>query len=604
MSTIQLRTAIPGPKSRELMRRRQAAVARGVAHATPIFAARAEGAVLEDVDGNRFLDFAGGIGVVNAGHRAPRVVAAVREQLDAFIHTCFSVAPYEKYIALAEKLNSLVPGAFPKKSILVNSGAEAIENAMKIARAYTRRPAIICFEDAFHGRTMLTMSLTSKTHPYKAGFEPFATEIYRIPYAYCYRCSYSLQYPSCGVFCAHHLEDTFKRVVASETVAAVVVEPVLGEGGFVAPPKEFFAIMQDICKRHGILFIADEVQTGFGRTSAMFASRALRDRAGHTGQRKILAAGMPLAAVTGRAEMMDAAGVGGLGGTYGGNPLACAAALAAIETIERENLPERARKNRPAVLNERRRNGEALAAYRRSSRPGSDARYGIGSLPRDARTGQRGNRTDLAPLPRTRLDSDVRRQLRKCVATAGAFGHYGPTWTKAWTCCSPRSRKSPNRRSKPPRALRSATRNLILRPRKPSPTLSFGSSSEVATVIARIPAITESDIGEGIGIQSLRIILPPIKTRRSPSPDARIESAAESRRERNTSARRPRIANTFDEYTMKVFRVMASTAGTESIAKMMSIASTATKASSRGVASSFPRVFYQKTFTIVLVKRA
>ncbi|MFZ0645604.1 MAG: 4-aminobutyrate--2-oxoglutarate transaminase [Candidatus Acidiferrales bacterium] len=344
MSTIQLRTAIPGPKSQELMRRRQAAVARGVGHATPIFAARAEGAVLEDVDGNRFLDFAGGIGVMNAGHRAPRVVAAVREQLDAFIHTCFSVAPYEKYIALAEKLNSLVPGAFAKKSILVNSGAEAIENAVKIARAYTRRPAIICFEDAFHGRTMLTMSLTSKTHPYKAGFEPFATDIYRIPYAYCYRCSYSLQYPSCNVFCAHHLEDTFKRMVASEAVAAVVVEPVLGEGGFVAPPREFFGVLQETCKRQGILFIADEVQSGFGRTGTMFASEHYGIVPDILVSAKSIAAGMPLAAVTGRAEIMDASGVGSLGGTYGGNPLACAAALAAIETLEAENLPARAEK--------------------------------------------------------------------------------------------------------------------------------------------------------------------------------------------------------------------------------------------------------------------
>jgi len=326
------------------MRRRQTAVARGVSHATPIFAARAEGAILEDVDGNRFLDFAGGIGVVNAGHRAPRVVAAIREQLDAFIHTCFSVAPYEKYIALAEKLNSLVPGAFAKKSVLVNSGAEAIENAVKIARAYTRRPAIICFEDAFHGRTMLTMSLTSKTHPYKAGFEPFATDVYRIPYAYCYRCSYSLQYPSCNVFCAQHLEDTFKRVVASEAVAAVVVEPVLGEGGFVAPPREFFAILQETCKRHGILFIADEVQSGFGRTGTMFASEHYGITPDILVSAKSIAAGMPLAAVTGRAEVMDAPALGGLGGTYGGNPLACAAALAAIETLERENLPERAEK--------------------------------------------------------------------------------------------------------------------------------------------------------------------------------------------------------------------------------------------------------------------
>ena len=342
MATIQLRTPIPGPKSQEWMQRRQAAVARGVSHATQIFAARAEGATLEDVDGNRFLDFAGGIGVVNVGHRAPSVVEAIRKQLDAFVHTCFSVAPYGKYVELAEKLNSLVPGTFPKKTVLVNSGAEAIENAVKIARCYTHRPAIICFEDAFHGRTMLTMSLTSKTHPYKAGFEPFATDIYRIPYAYCYRCSYSLQYPSCGVFCAHHLEDTFKRVVAAEAVAAVVVEPVLGEGGFVAPPSEFFTIIQDICRRNKILLVADEVQTGFGRTGAMFASERYGITPDILLSAKSIADGLPLAAVTGRAEIMDAPGVGGLGGTYGGNPLACAAALAVIETLERENLPARA----------------------------------------------------------------------------------------------------------------------------------------------------------------------------------------------------------------------------------------------------------------------
>ena len=342
MATIQLRTPIPGPKSQEWMQRRQAAVARGVSHATQIFAARAEGATIEDVDGNRFLDFAGGIGVVNVGHRAPSVVEAIRKQLDAFVHTCFSVAPYGKYVELAEKLNSLVPGTFPKKTVLVNSGAEAIENAVKIARCYTHRPAIICFEDAFHGRTMLTMSLTSKTHPYKAGFEPFATDIYRIPYAYCYRCSYSLQYPSCGVFCAHHLEDTFKRVVAAEAVAAVVVEPVLGEGGFVAPPAEFFTIIQDICRRNKILLVADEVQTGFGRTGAMFACERYGVTPDILVSAKSIADGLPLAAVTGHAEIMDAPGVGGLGGTYGGNPLACAAALAVIETLERENLPARA----------------------------------------------------------------------------------------------------------------------------------------------------------------------------------------------------------------------------------------------------------------------
>jgi len=342
MPTIQLRTSVPGPKSLELLRRRQAAVPRGVWHGTQIFAARAEGAVIEDVDGNRYLDFAGGIGVLNVGHRAPRVVAAIREQLDAFIHTCFSVAPYEKYIAVAEKLNELAPGKFPKKTLLVNSGAEAVENAVKVARAYTGRPAIVCFEDAFHGRTLLTLSLTSKTHPYKAGFAPFASDVYRIPYAYCYRCAYSLTYPSCKVHCATHLEDAFKRLVAAESVAAVVAEPVLGEGGFIAPPPEFFPAIREICRRHEILFIADEVQSGFGRTGAMFACERYGVVPDILVSAKSLAAGMPLAAVTGRADIMDAAGVGGLGGTYSGNPLSCAAALAAIEIIERENLPARA----------------------------------------------------------------------------------------------------------------------------------------------------------------------------------------------------------------------------------------------------------------------
>jgi len=326
------------------MKRRAAAVPRGISHGTPVFAARAEGVVLEDVDGNRFLDFAGGIGCLNTGHRAPRVVAAIREQVDAFLHTCFSVAPYEKYIAVAEKMNAITPGTFAKKTILVNSGAEAIENAIKLARFYTRRPAIICFEDAFHGRTMLTMSLTSKTHPYKAGFEPFAADIYRIPYAYCYRCSYSLKYPSCDVFCARHLEDTFKRVVAAEAVAAVIAEPVLGEGGFVVPPPEFFGMVQDICRKHEILFIADEIQTGFGRTGAMFASERYGIIPDMLVSAKSISGGLPLAAVTGRAEILDAPGVGGLGGTFGGNPVACAAALAAIETIERENLSARAMK--------------------------------------------------------------------------------------------------------------------------------------------------------------------------------------------------------------------------------------------------------------------
>ncbi len=342
MGSINLRTSIPGPRSIELMRRRVAAVPRAAFHVTPLFVERAEGAVIEDVDGNRLLDFAGGIGSMNSGHRAPRVLAALRAQLNRFLHVCFSVTPYESYVRVAEKLNAITPGKFPKKTLLVNSGAEAVENAVKIARVYTGRPAVIAFEDAFHGRTLLTLSLTSKTHPYKAGFGPFAGEVYRIPYAYCYRCSYSLRYPDCVLFCAHHLEDTFKRVVAAETVAAVIAEPVLGEGGFVTPPPEFFSIVQEICRKHGIVFIADEVQTGFGRTGRMFASEHYGVEPDLICMAKSLAGGLPLAAVTGRAEMMDAACVGGLGGTFGGNPMSCEAALAAIETFERDDLCARA----------------------------------------------------------------------------------------------------------------------------------------------------------------------------------------------------------------------------------------------------------------------
>jgi 4-aminobutyrate aminotransferase / (S)-3-amino-2-methylpropionate transaminase / 5-aminovalerate transaminase len=342
MATIQLRTQIPGPKSRELMKRRDAAVPRGPYHATPIFAAHAEGAVIEDVDGNRYIDFAGGIGCVNMGHRALPVVAAVSDQLEKYMHVCFSVTPYEPYIAVAEKLNALAPGKSTKKTFIVNTGAEAVENGIKIARAYTKRPAAICFEDAFHGRTLLAMSLTSKTNPYKTGFAPYASDIYRIPYAYCYRCSYGLTYPSCGVTCAHHLEDTFKRVVSPEAVAAVIVEPVLGEGGFMAPPKEFFGIVQDICRKYGIVLIADEVQSGLGRTGKFFAIEHYGIEPDLILTAKSLGGGLPIAAVTGRAEIMDAPGVGGLGSTFAGNPLSCAAALASIEMMEHGGLLERA----------------------------------------------------------------------------------------------------------------------------------------------------------------------------------------------------------------------------------------------------------------------
>jgi 4-aminobutyrate aminotransferase / (S)-3-amino-2-methylpropionate transaminase / 5-aminovalerate transaminase len=342
MSTIQLRTAIPGPRSQALMKRRNGAVVRAAFHATPVFIVKAEGAVVEDVDGNRLIDFAGGIGCLNTGHRAPAAIEAVRRQLDRFLHTSFNVLPYESYITLCEKLNVLVPGAGPKKTILLNTGAEAVENAIKIARSHTKRQAIICFEDAFHGRSYMAMAATSKTHPYKAGFEPFPGEVYRIPYAYCFRCSYSLKYPSCEMYCARHIEDTFKRVVAAESVAAVIVEPILGEGGFVTPPAEFYPTLGEICRKNGILLIADEVQTGFARTGAMFASERLGLEPDLVVMAKSLSGGFPLGAVTGRAEIMDAPGAGQLGGTFAGNPVACEAALAVLDIIEKEDLCARA----------------------------------------------------------------------------------------------------------------------------------------------------------------------------------------------------------------------------------------------------------------------
>src|SRR6476620_881570 len=342
MATIQLRTAVPGHKSKALADRRLRAVPRGLSHATPVYVAKAEDAVLEDVDGNRYIDFAGGIGCNNVGHRRPSVLSAIREQLHHFLHTCVQVTPYESYVRLAERMNELTPGRFSKKTLFVNSGAEAIENAVKIARAHTGRSGIVAFEDAFHGRTMMTLALTSKTHPYQAGFAPFPGDVYRIPYAYCYRCSYSKKYPSCDLYCARHLEDTFKRVVANEEVAAVIAEPVLGEGGFVAPPQDFYKVLIEICHKHGVLFIADEVQSGFGRTGALFACERYGVEPDIIITAKSIGGGLPLAAITGRAEIMDAPGPGGLGGTFAGNPLSCAAALAVLDIFERENLLARA----------------------------------------------------------------------------------------------------------------------------------------------------------------------------------------------------------------------------------------------------------------------
>ncbi len=340
--SVRIITSIPGPISLQLMTRRNAAVPRGLGTALPIFIKHADGAVIEDVDGNCFLDFAGGIGCQNAGHRPAEVIAALKQQADAYLHLCFTVTPYEGYVRLAEILNERTPGNFPKKTFLSNSGAEAVENAIKIARAYTGRAAIVAFEDAFHGRTLLALSLTSKVHPYKTGFGPYAPEVYRLPYAYCYRCSYHLTYPSCNVECATRLEDAFMRHVSAGSVAAVIFEPVLGEGGFVVPPAKWFLRIAEICRRHKILMIADEIQTGFARTGPAFACEHFGIEPDLILSAKSISGGTPLAAVTGRSEIMDALDPGSLGGTFGGNPLSCAAAVAAWETFDREDLPHRA----------------------------------------------------------------------------------------------------------------------------------------------------------------------------------------------------------------------------------------------------------------------
>ena len=338
-----MKTEIPGPNSRALTARRSQAIPRGVYASTPLFIRHAEGAVLEDVDGNRFIDLGGGIGCANVGHRNARVISAVRAQLDAFLHLCFQVTGYESYVALAEKLNEITPGKFAKKTFLVNSGAEAVENAVKIARAFTGRTAVLSVEDGFHGRTMLGLSLTSKTHPYKEGFGPFLPEVYRIPYGVPANTRLSSRGPMTRSEVAELLDQTFRRVVAAESVAAIVVEPVLGEGGFVVPPEGFLPALAEICREHGIIFIADEIQTGFGRTGELFACTHFGVEPDLILCAKSLGGGMPIAAVTGRAEIMDAPGPGGLGGTFNGNPVSCAAALAVIEEFADGQLLARAR---------------------------------------------------------------------------------------------------------------------------------------------------------------------------------------------------------------------------------------------------------------------
>jgi len=334
-----LATAIPGPRSVALMKRKTTTVARGVGTTMPVFAARAGGGVVEDVDGNRLIDLGSGIAVTTVGASAFRVVDAVREQAGAFTHTCFMITPYEGYVAVAEALDRLTPGDHEKRSALFNSGAEAVENAVKIARSHTGRGAVVAFDHAYHGRTNLTMALTAKSMPYKRGFGPFAPEVYRAPLSYPFRDGPGVD----GVRAARRATELIEKSVGAADLAAVVIEPIQGEGGFIVPAPGFLPALRDWCAENGVVFVADEVQTGFARTGAMFACEHESVVPDLIVTAKGIAGGLPLSAVTGRAEIMDAAHPGGLGGTYGGNPLACAAALAAIETIEAEGLVGRAR---------------------------------------------------------------------------------------------------------------------------------------------------------------------------------------------------------------------------------------------------------------------
>ncbi|GGO23996.1 aspartate aminotransferase family protein [Microbispora rosea subsp. aerata] len=337
----RLVTEIPGPRSRELFARRQAAVPPGVSTTLPVFVTHAGGGVVVDVDGNSLIDFGSGIAVTSVGNAAPRVVERVRRQVADFTHTCFMVTPYESYVAVCEKLNQLTPGDHEKRTFLVNSGAEAVENAVKVARHATGRQAVVVFDHGYHGRTLLTMTLTAKNMPYKQGFGPFAPEVYRLPLAYPFR--WPTGPDNCAEEAAAQAIDMINKQIGAENVAAVLIEPIAGEGGFIEPARGFLPRIVEFCRANGIVFIADEVQTGFARTGHLFACEDEGIVPDIITTAKGIAGGLPLAAVTGRADLLDRVHPGGLGGTYGGNPLACEAALGVLETIEQDKLVERAR---------------------------------------------------------------------------------------------------------------------------------------------------------------------------------------------------------------------------------------------------------------------
>ena len=334
----------PGPRSRELQGERDRYMPRGMSSAMPVFATSGNGATLTDVDGRTYIDFATGISVMNVGHGHPRVIKAIREQAERLVHAGGPVMMPEVYVRLARRLCEITPGAFPKKALLVNSGAEAVENAVKVVRQATGRPAIISFHNSFHGRTLMSMTLTGKVAPYRQNFGPYAPEVYQVPYPYEYRRPPGMAAESLGGSCVEAVRQLFKTTVGADRVAGILVEPVQGEGGFVVPPPDFLPALRKLCTEYQIPLIADEVQTGFGRTGKLFAVE-------HSGVEpdlivlaKSLGGGLPLGAVVGRSELMDATNPGGLGGTFGGNPVACVAALAVIDVLLEEKLPERGAK--------------------------------------------------------------------------------------------------------------------------------------------------------------------------------------------------------------------------------------------------------------------
>ncbi|MCM2531320.1 4-aminobutyrate--2-oxoglutarate transaminase [Neobacillus pocheonensis] len=339
---VKLQTSIPGPRSKELLEQRNKYVPRGISNNCHSFVKKAQGALVEDVDGNTYIDFAGAIGTLNVGHSHPRVVRALQEQASQFIHTGFNVMMYESYIQLAERLCKLAPGNYEKQAAFFNSGAEAVENAVKIARKYTKRQGIVSFTRGFHGRTLMTMTMTSKVKPYKYGFGPFAPEVYKAPYPYVYRRPEGMSEQQYSAMIIEQFEQFLLAEVAPETIAAVVMEPVQGEGGFIVPDIAFVQRVREICSQHGILFIADEIQTGFARTGKYFAIDHFGVVPDLITISKSMGAGVPISGVIGRADVMDSADVGEIGGTYSGSPLGCRAALTVLDIIESENLNDRA----------------------------------------------------------------------------------------------------------------------------------------------------------------------------------------------------------------------------------------------------------------------